>query len=85
MHCRLCINVTETTTDWNPLVSVGGGGCYIPPPTSCIFGIYSISSVADPGCLSPIRIMTFIHPRSRISDQTTATKEEGKKFVVPFL
>jgi hypothetical protein len=40
--------------------------------------------VADPGCLS--RILIFTHPRSRIPDPKTATKERGEnKFdVIPF-
>jgi hypothetical protein len=33
------------------------------------------SSVADPGCLSPILI--FTHPGSRIPDPKTGTKERG--------
>jgi hypothetical protein len=37
-------------------------------------------SIADPGCLS--RILIFIHPGSRIPDQTTAAKQEGEKLVV---
>jgi hypothetical protein len=43
------------------------------------------TSVADPGCLSRILIF-FVHSRSRISDPTTAPKEEGGQnfFVLPF-
>jgi hypothetical protein len=41
-------------------------------------------SVADPGCLSRILIIT--HPGSRIPDPKTATKERGeKKLVVKLL
>jgi hypothetical protein len=50
----------------------------------------SLSSVADPGCLSRIpdlgsRILIFTHPGSRIPDPKTVTKERGeKKFVILF-
>jgi hypothetical protein len=45
-----------------------------------ILGIYK-SSVADPGCLSRIRILIFTHPGfgSRIPDPKTAIKERGEK------
>jgi hypothetical protein len=43
----------------------------------------SLSSVADPGCLS--RILIFVHPGSRFPDPKTVTKERGeKKLVLPF-
>jgi hypothetical protein len=47
--------------------------------------LYVDSSVAGPGC--PSRILIFDHPRYRIPDPKTATKERGEKNLVflPFI
>jgi len=46
---------------------------------SSIIKNIDVFSVADPGCLSRIPIVT--HPGSRISDPKTATKERGKNLL----
>jgi hypothetical protein len=73
-----------------PAISCGVFPHVLRPHLVCL--VFLFGRVADPGCL--FRILTFIHPGSRIldldlgfliPDSTTATKEEGEKLVVrPF-